>query len=379
MPSIGLCMIIKNEAAIIRRCLDSVLPLLDFALIVDTGSSDGSQQIVRDYLATKNLPGMVVEQPWRNFADNRSQAMQLLRQQSHIDYGLMIDADEILEYHAGFDVARFKSQLTCQLYDIETRYGGIRYQRPQLFSNRLEFSYRGVLHEFLQLPQQVSRDCALGLHNYPLQDSARNQNKRKFLDDAKLLEQAIDQESDPFLLTRYRFYLAQSYRDGGETESALRHYLQRATMGGWQEEVYVSLLNAARLKQSAHYSDADVIQSFMDAHEALPSRLEAVHDAIRFCRLRGKYQQAYLFGKSALEIPPPSSGLFIEPWIAAYGLLDEFSLAAYWAGHYQQAWDALVQLWQAADLPPDYRPRLRENAGFMAGKLGLSNFNRYLT
>jgi glycosyltransferase involved in cell wall biosynthesis len=60
MASIGLCMIVKNEAHIIRRCLENALPLVDYILIVDTGSNDGTQQIIRDFLHEKNLPGEVI-------------------------------------------------------------------------------------------------------------------------------------------------------------------------------------------------------------------------------------------------------------------------------------------------------------------------------
>ncbi len=45
--TIGLCMIVKDEAAVIERCLDSVRPLIDYVLIEDTGSTDRTQKIIR--------------------------------------------------------------------------------------------------------------------------------------------------------------------------------------------------------------------------------------------------------------------------------------------------------------------------------------------
>jgi len=65
-------MIVKDEAHVIRRCLESVRPLIDYALIVDTGSTDATQLIVKDYFAATNLPGAVVAEPWPDFAYNRS-------------------------------------------------------------------------------------------------------------------------------------------------------------------------------------------------------------------------------------------------------------------------------------------------------------------
>ena len=83
-------MIVKNEAPVIRRCLDSVRPLVDAWLIVDTGSTDGTQDIIRAALA--DLPGAVHERPWQDFAHNRSEALDLAR--SFASYALIIDADE---------------------------------------------------------------------------------------------------------------------------------------------------------------------------------------------------------------------------------------------------------------------------------------------
>ena len=63
-PTICLNMIVKNEAHVIRRCLDSVRPIVDSWVIVDTGSSDGTQEIVRNWFA--DIPGELHERPWRD-------------------------------------------------------------------------------------------------------------------------------------------------------------------------------------------------------------------------------------------------------------------------------------------------------------------------
>jgi transposase len=58
-------MIVKNEASVIRRCLDSVLAIVSQWVIVDTGLTDGTQDIVREHL--RDLPGELHERPWRDF------------------------------------------------------------------------------------------------------------------------------------------------------------------------------------------------------------------------------------------------------------------------------------------------------------------------
>lgn len=369
MARIGLCMIVRNEASIIRRCLESASRLLDYALIVDTGSSDGTQDSIREFLEERGLPGEVIEEPWRDFAHNRSFALRKLREREDIDYGLMIDADEVLVYEPGFDVARFKQGLRCDLYDVETRYAGIVYPRPQLFSNRRAFEYKAVLHEYLDCPEIRSRGKAQGFHNRPGQDGARSRNPDKFRDDARLLENALATETDPFLVSRYTFYLAQSYRDSGDRAKALEAYQRRAQQGFWEQEIHVSLLNAARLREELGHGEAEVIQAYLAAYETCPARAEALHGAVRCCRLRDKHQQGYILCKYALSLPCPKDGLFVEPWIYDYGLLDEFSIVAYWAGHFRESFDACLKLLKEGRVPAEYRERIRQNAEYAIAKL----------
>src|SRR5260370_14238085 len=97
---ICLSMIVKNEAPVIRRCLESVRPIIDRWVIVDTGSTDGTQDIIHECL--KDLPGELHERPWRDFAHNRSEALALARPQG--DYSLIIDADDTLDMPRDFQL-----------------------------------------------------------------------------------------------------------------------------------------------------------------------------------------------------------------------------------------------------------------------------------
>src|SRR5258708_17110185 len=96
----GLClgMIVRNEAPVIGRCLASVRAVIDFWVIVDTGSTDGTQQIVAECL--QGIPGELFERPWVGFAHNRTEAIGLAR--GHGRYALVVDADELVEVSDDF-------------------------------------------------------------------------------------------------------------------------------------------------------------------------------------------------------------------------------------------------------------------------------------
>ena len=73
--AICLTMIVKNEAHIIRRCLESVRDFIDYWVIVDTGSTDGTQQLIRQLMG--DIPGELHARPWKNFGHNRSESLGL--------------------------------------------------------------------------------------------------------------------------------------------------------------------------------------------------------------------------------------------------------------------------------------------------------------
>ena len=118
MPTIGLCMIVKNEATNIIRCLDSVRPLIDYVCINDTGSTDGTQRIIKDWLDQNNIPGEVFDTQWVNFGRARQTALDRLRT-TDIDYALTPDADDSLFYDPGFDPAKFKAGMAADHYVVK--------------------------------------------------------------------------------------------------------------------------------------------------------------------------------------------------------------------------------------------------------------------
>jgi glycosyltransferase involved in cell wall biosynthesis len=372
MKTIGLCMIVKNEAPVIRRCLDSLRPLLDYVLIEDTGSTDGTQDVIREWLLQAGLPGIVVEEPWRDFAYNRTHALAKLREHAEIDYAFMIDADDRIEIDAGFDVAAFKANMTADFYDVEVRHGPIRHSRPHLYRNRFNFSWRGVVHEFVDVPEgPLSRATATGFHIVIIGGGARSQDTAKFQRDAALLERALETEQDAFLQSRYTFYLAQSYRDFGDKENALTRYLARADLGFWDEEIYVSLNEAAKLQADIGQPAEEVLATYRRAIDKVPVRAEAYHGATLYCRLNGRNAEGYQIAQRGLPLTeaPPPVGLFVQQWVYEYGLLDEYAISAYWSGHFRECLDASLRILGHPSCPEGYRKRVLDNARFAADKL----------
>jgi glycosyltransferase involved in cell wall biosynthesis len=367
---IGLCMIVRNEANVVTRCLDSVQPLIDYVLVEDTGSTDGTQAIIRDWLARKDIPGEIIEKPWHDFATNRSLALARLRDREDIDYALIIDADDTIVLQEGLDVSAFKSNLVTDLYNLEMRNGPLRYHRPQICSNRLAFHFRGVLHEYLEGPADgFTSGTATGLYIRSSREGNRSNDTDKYRNDAEVLERALETEEDPFLRSRYTFYLARSYHHAEEKAKAIKLYLKRAELGYWEEEVFVSLYSAARLQELTGQPFDEVVAAYLRASDLAPGRAEALHAACRYCRVNDRFAEGYEIARRGLNISIPEGGLFVEPWVYDYGILDEFAVLAYWTERYQECLDACQRLLTDDRMPRDMRGRVEENAKFAAKKL----------
>jgi len=355
-------MIVKDEAPVIARCLASARPIIDYWVIVDTGSTDGTQDAIRTVMA--DVPGELREHPWRDFAHNRNEALELAR--PHGEYVLIIDADDVLEFKPEFKMPA----LQADSYMLQIAEGSTIRNSTQIARAALPWRWRGVLHDFLTCDDARTSSGALeGLRLRVNHDGARGRNPQTYGRDAELLCTVLQTEGDPFMQSRYQFYLAQSYRNCGENEKALQAYLKRAELGFGVDEVFMSLCSAAKLQQALGRPFDEVMATYLRAADVAPSRAEALHGASLYCRLRKQHTAGYEIAKRAGSFREAPDGLFVEPWIYEYGLLDEFAVNAYWAGAYSDSLDACERILRERKCPEAQRPRIEGNAGAARSQL----------
>lgn len=349
---ICLSMIVRNEAAVVERCLRSVKPHIHAWAIADTGSDDGTQDIIRRYMA--DLPGELIERPWIDFATNRNQALELAR--NFGDYALVIDADEVLETDAGFAWGA----LGEPGYMLEFVYGPTRYRRTALPRLDAGWRWEGVLHEALVQPQPAAVPVLAGLRIRVHSDGVRSRlpPAEKFARDAEVLRRALDAEPDN---TRYAFYLAQSLRDAGRWHEAIAAYEKRITMGGWPEEVYYSRLQTALLKERTGGAYADVVVAYLDAIDHSPLRAEALCDFARFLRQNKRYALARQFAQAASRLPAPRDVLILDSTVYEWRAHDELAVACYLLGDRSESARLWSELLSDQRLPAAERERVQRN------------------
>jgi glycosyltransferase involved in cell wall biosynthesis len=352
--TVCLNMIVKNEAHVIQRCLDSVRPIIDTWVIVDTGSTDATQAVIREHL--KDLPGELFERSWINFAHNRSEA--LLLTQGRASHILVMDADDTLEIANDF----IWPHLNNDVYTLEIYYGSNAYRRRQLIRNGLPWYYEGVLHEYLTCSESVTEAFLQGLRIIPYHDGARSRDPETYKKDAKLLEQALIDEPDN---SRYVFYLAQSYRDADEYELAIKYYQRRIEMGDWEEEIWCSMYEIPKLQQQFGIEWEAVLQNYLVAYEYKPGRAEPLYHIAMYYQQLGNYHTAYIFFRRAIDIPIPSSEhLFVEMNIYQYLLPLEYAVCCYYVGNHTEAIATNKKLLAENVLPENLRELVTQNLQF---------------
>ena len=354
--TICLGMIVKNESEVITRCLESTLPVIDCYLISDTGSNDNTIEIITEFFKKHNVPGEVVERPWKNFAYNRTEVMKLTKNKA--DYTLIVDADDKFDYDKGFTIKK----LVHDMYHLKIVYGSMTYYRTQLVSNRLDWRWESVVHEYITADNIRSKGQLDGMFIVIGSGGARSKNPKKYEDDAKILEQAVIDEPDNL---RYHFYLAQSYRDYGNFEKAIEVYRRRANMDGWSEEVYWSWYQVGKC-QMANKEPFEVFSgSLLKAYHVRPQRLEALHELVRFCRLNKYFKIGYHLGMMGAESDYPSNDvLFVEHDTHHFKLMDETALCAHFCGEHEKACYLGEKLLRERQYPEHQKARLENNVRF---------------
>ena len=212
---LALNMIVKNEGKIIERLLTSVLPIVDTYCICDTGSTDMTKELIKEFFDVRCIEGKIIEEPFLNFGHNRTVALNAAKHMA--DYLLFLDADMKLEIDSSFD----KSKLTADVYTVAQGSSKLNYFNVRLIKTSLDFKCVGSTHEYYDIHgKHVNKQ----LHSIRINDIGDGGCKDdKFIRDIRLLED--DLKNDPNN-TRTHFYLANSYKNSGNYLKAIEYPLE---------------------------------------------------------------------------------------------------------------------------------------------------------
>jgi GR25 family glycosyltransferase involved in LPS biosynthesis/glycosyltransferase involved in cell wall biosynthesis len=288
-------MIVKNEGHIIADTLAHLLKYIqfDYWVISDTGSTDKTKEIIQEFFQTRNIPGELVETPWRDFGFNRSEAFRHAYKKA--DYAFVWDADDEIsgdfKLPAVLDADSYLFTFGCE--------DGFRYSRAQMFNNHQKWIYKGVLHEYAMCTEPTKPSDTVTGNYYFISGRRgdRSKDPNKYLKDALVLEKACKEalEAKDPIYNRYVFYCAQSYSSCNMYEKAVEFYKKSAdSKEQWQQERYIACLEIYEACEKLGKPE-EALRFLVDSYYYDKKRIECIYRLIKHYCVRNAPEVAYMY------------------------------------------------------------------------------------
>jgi len=229
MPTVAAALIVKNESALIARCLESVKKL-DGIFVADTGSINQTVPIIKKF-----TPNVCTDYVWKDsFADARNHVKSKVK----AEYILSIDADEVL--HDPFEVKQtveLMEQRGILAANVLMVSGSSpeNFVFPRLFKNVPEVWWEGAAHNHVSVK---GVDIGRVRITYTWSPAHAMDLDRTF----RILKKEVERTNNP----REVFYLAREYWYRHKYEEAIKYYTDYVLRSGFLPEKAEAYLIMAR-------------------------------------------------------------------------------------------------------------------------------------
>ena len=338
MVHITVLMMVKNEKKRLHVSLESVKSFADSIVIFDTGSTDNTIQICKDFSEKYNIPLRLKEGAFVDFSTSRNESLEFADSFEDIDYLLLLDTND--ELRGGDNLRRFaeeyKDNKSTGFLMVQEWWSGQhdKYYNVRFIKAHKGWRYAGVVHEYIKTSMDEEPIVKLPDSAILYQDRTQDDDKsgKRFKRDKELLyNEYVKDPTEP----RTVFYLAQTCSCLGENDESLYFYKIRSTLEGFQEEKFHSLLRSGELTQKLNHEWHDsmifYIKAFEHSHRAEPLLFIAIH----YIQIK-MWVMAFTFLKLACSIPYPQDAiLFVNRHDYDYKRWHLLGIVAYYVGQFQ--------------------------------------------
>lgn len=306
MISISLCMIVKNEEAVLRRCLESVKDAVDEIIILDTGSEDQTVEIA------KTFTNHVYHFTW---IDDFSAARNASYAFASKDYQLWLDADDVLPEEELQKLIDLKKTLSPDVDMVTMKYHThfdedgtpiLTSTRERLSKRENHYRWQDPIHEYIPLSGNVFYSDIAIHHKKPPTDVVSTRN----LD----IYESMEKKGVQFT-PRQTYYFARELKDHRHYAKAIYYFLRFLNDGkGWTEDNIACCLNLSFCYRALD-DEKSVLPILLRSFEYDAPRSEICCEIGHYYQRQDSYQTAMLWFELATTLRPPSSlGFILEDY-----------------------------------------------------------------
>ncbi len=294
MITISLCVIVRNEEAVLARMLESAAPFADEILIADTGSTDQTRRIAARY-ATR-----LFDFPWQ---DDFAAARNFICSKASMDYWMWLDADDVVPPASAQEILRLKETLDPSIDLVMMKYVTARdengrpafsYDRERLVRNGRGYRWAGRVHEAVTPKNSVLR-LPIVIEHRKERPGDPNRNLRIY--------EAMIREGEA-LNPRHQYYYGRELAAHGRFEEAarvLKHFLTEPD--GWIENRIDACLQLSFCLKQSGQRDAALAALFSSFRYGTPRAPVCCAAGLLFLEA-GKPREAAFWYRQALADRP---------------------------------------------------------------------------
>ena len=367
----AVCMV-KDVGQFIRPCLDSIKELVDEIIIVDTGSSDDTLSIVKEYGCK------IINVPWDNdFSEPRNIGIE----EANGNWVLLMDADERLQTE--LNKLELKAKLAHSTYNwyMGKMVKGSTYYKPRLVSKNAGPKFIGKVHEFLSAAKtKNSLNCDFLNIDEEKSTKTKEDWTNKFNRDISVLRDELKNNAlDSALRARWNFYLGESLKNTKKYEEAIVHYEECYDNSAWFEEKFHSALHIAWCYFNSGKSEyIDKIKYWCEIAYGVDARVEPLYLLGKLYKNIKKYKRAIHTWEECLSIEKPTDRkLWVNEDLYYRKILEELGVTYNITKQYKKGLNTYKRL--LLDIPEDGRIlgniKWYENAVLNRNKLKIAFYN----
>ncbi|MCA0984219.1 glycosyltransferase family 2 protein [Halobacillus yeomjeoni] len=306
MPTISLCMIVKDEEEVLDQCLNSVKEVCDEIVIVDTGSIDRTKQIASKFT------DKIFDFTWvEDFSAARNYSFSL----ANMEYILWLDADDLVQKEDFEKLSKLKNELDESIdavsmnYDISFDASGnttFKLRRNRLVKKSKQYQWIGVVHEYLDVQGNILESDIVITHTRHLRKQNTDTNRNLRIYEAQLKQGKL-------LSPRDLYYYANELKDHRKYKRAILYYEKFLSLyQGWMEDKVMACLYLADCYQEIGAKEK-VMDILLETFKYDNPRPEACCRIGDHFRKNEKYHTAIFWYQTATQVPIDHIRGFYQP------------------------------------------------------------------